>query len=223
MLKKAILAVGLLTIAVSAKNVTIRPAEPTHYFYTPKANVNPPNHMVIGLHEFSYAFPGNMQLQASVVDNVGRINLGAKFGLADNLSIGGGLASSFVEFGPHGIHANDKRLGLFLSYGVMQSGNMEMVITPHTQIGDRISLGLDLGMMFTPIDVWSFIWEIGSSVDTHENDGGLYLQTIGGFRIHPPAIPFLNFDIGVEIEEFNVEHDPNVGAFLDIIFSFIAM
>ncbi|MFP4013112.1 MAG: hypothetical protein ACLFVQ_03430 [Chitinispirillaceae bacterium] len=226
MLKKVFLTLCFVALGTYARNANIRPADPTHYFFTPTAYVNPPNHMVIGLRELSYAFPGNLQLQASILDNIGRINIGAKFGLYDNMSVGAGLASSFVTLGrgDHGIpHYADPRLGVFLSYGMIQRGDLEMVIVPNTQIGERLSLGIDLGLKVTPVNVWSFIWEGGFSADTDEDDGGLYLFTTGGLRIHPPSVPFLNFDLGIDIREFKIRRKPDVGVFADVMFCFIAM
>ena len=95
----------VLTNTLLATQTTISSSEPTHYFYTPAPYTNPPFHLVLGFHEISYSLPANLQLQASLMDNIGRINLGAKFGLSDNLSLGAGLAHSIfhVGNGAHGI------------------------------------------------------------------------------------------------------------------------
>jgi hypothetical protein len=186
----------------------------------PTARVNPAGHLVLGFHEISYGLPGNLQVQASIIDNIGRTALAAKYGFADNIAIGGGLASSLVSLGRHGIHSGaPARLGLFFQYDFADSKSMGMGITPHTQIGNHISLGVDFGMRFTPVNFWSFIWEIGSSMDATE--GMLYLYTIGGLRIHPPAVPFLFIDIGVQAEEFAVDpFSPRAGVFFDVLICF---
>ncbi len=228
MLKKfqlIIYAALLMTITSHAQssNVTIKGSKPTHYFYTPMARVNPAYHLVVGLHEISFALPANLQLQASLLDNIGRINFGAKYGLADNMAIGAGMAYTLIHIGNghHGIpeHA-DPRLGIFLAYEPIQSSMLNMVLVPHTQIGDRVSLGGDFGLMYTPTNIWSLIWEIGTSFDLE--DEHLYFNTDGGIRIHPPALSFLFFDMGIDLEEFPItaEHvDPEVGIYIDVMFA----
>ncbi|MDR2578916.1 MAG: hypothetical protein LBC70_08960 [Chitinispirillales bacterium] len=223
---KGAFAVGIVSFAlgftapVAANNVTLRPSQPTHYLYTPMARVNPPGHLVLGFHEISYAMPGRLQVQASIMDNIGRTCLAAKYGFADNLSFGGGLATTLVNIGYHGIPPGDARLGLFLTYGLAERQDFSMAITPHTQIGSHISMGIDFGMRLTPTDFWSFIWEIGSSVDV--TDPMLYLYTIGGLRIHPPKVPILFIDVGVSASEFRVDDfRPRARAYIDIMVCFI--
>jgi hypothetical protein len=120
----------------------IRPSQPTHYMYTPKASVNEPFNLVLGLHEISFAFPYRLQLQASLLDNIGRINFGFKYGILDNLSVALGLAHTLVHIGTHdhGIPSDAMpRLGAFLCWGFIESGHVEAAMSPHTQIGDLIS------------------------------------------------------------------------------------
>jgi hypothetical protein len=225
---KGVLAACIFALALGfaapagANNVTLRPAKPTHYFFTPMANVNPSGHLVLGFHEISYGMPGNLQVQASIIDNIGRTCLAAKYGFASNLSFGGGLAQTLVPMGEHAIHgAQPARLGLFFTYGMAERNNFSMAVTPHTQIGSSISMGVDFGMRLTPTEFWSFIWEIGSSVDI--NAPMLYLYTIGGLRIHPPKVPILYVDIGVSAKEFAVDpFRPQAGVYVDIIIAFIA-
>ncbi|MBD3390553.1 MAG: hypothetical protein GF418_00915 [Chitinivibrionales bacterium] len=207
---------------VHGQEVTIVPAAPTHFFYTPAAYVNPPWHLVVGLHEISFAFPGNLQVQLSLVDNIGRINFGAKYGILDRLSVGAGLAHTVVHFGygDHGIpnHARP-RLGVFLCYGTPRTGAFEWSVTAHTQIGDHVSVGGDFGLMATPSDWWSFIFEIGTSVDLM--DALLWVNADGGIRVHPPSVPFLYFDAGVDLAEFPVKENPGIGVspYFDVIFA----
>jgi len=40
--------------------------------------------------------------------------------------------------------------------------------------------------------MWSIIWEVGTSGDLTTSK--FWFDTDGGVRIHPPSIPFLNFD-----------------------------
>jgi len=215
----AILALCTAASAAANSNIKLRPAKPTHYLYMPMAKVNPPGHLVLGFHELSYALPGNLQVQASVIDNIGRTCLAAKYGFAGNMAIGGGLAATLVNMGHHGIHGGDARVGLFFTYDLQESRRFGMAITPHTQIGERFSLGMDFGLRVTPVDFWSFLWEIGSSVDV---ENGLWLYTIGGLRIHPPAVPFLSVDVGVQAREFNVNNfRTRADAYIDIMFSFV--
>ena len=207
-----------------AETASITPSQPTHYFYTPTSYVNPPYHLVISLHEISFALPGNLQLQASLFDNIGRINAGVKWGIDRKLSIGAGLAHSIVHIGKgtHGIPSwSAPRAGAFLCWGPVLNQNFEMSLTPHIQFGERFSVGGDIGMLIKPQPIWSVIAEIGSSVDTRDNL--LYLNIDGGLRIHPPSIPFLNFDIGIDIEEFAVRNEsrPSVTIFFDVIFSMV--
>ena len=208
----------------STQTIAIDAAQPTHYFYTPTPYVNPPYSLILSLHEISFALPYNLQLQASLFDNIGRINVGAKYGILDNLSVGVGLAHTIAHIGRgnHGIASWARpRLGAFLTWGPIIGEPVELGITPHFQAGDRFSVGVDLGLKVKPVPMWAIIWEVGSSVDVSDNR--LYLNTDGGIRISPPSLPFLNFDIGVDLEEFPVvEHtSPSATVYFDVIFGMV--
>ena len=163
--------------------------------------------MVVSLHEISFSLPANLQLQASLFDNIGRINFGAKYGIQDNLSVGAGIASSLVHIGSggHAIRPGDQaRFGAFLCYEFVKTNTFEAVVVPHTQLFVHNSIGVDLGGMATPSDIWSIIWEVGTSFDLSDNPVGFWFNTDGGIRIHPPSIPFLSFDCGIDVQEFLV-------------------
>ena len=68
----AIVGVFATGTVFGGQTTTIIAAKPTHYFYTPAAYVNPPNHLVLSLHEISFGLPQNLQIQASLFDNIGR-------------------------------------------------------------------------------------------------------------------------------------------------------
>jgi len=196
-------------------------AHPTHYFYTPTAYVNHPYALVVGLHEISFALPYRLQIQASIFDNIGRLNAGLKYGILDNLSFAAGLAHSLVHVGrgTHGIPEwASPRFGAFLCYGPLTNSIVELGLTPHTQLGDHISVGADLGFMLAPNTFWALILEVGSSFDA--TDERMYLNLDGGVRINPPAISFLHFDLGVDLEEFPLVDDvrPTVTVYFDILF-----
>lgn len=215
------LTVLIFLFSDSHAQTSITPAHPTHYFYTPAPYVNEAYALVISLHEISYALPYDLQIQASLLDNIGRINFGAKYGIQRNLSVAAGLAHTIAHLGDgsHGIPSEaDPRFGIFLCYGIILRQDLEAAITPHTQIGDRVSAGIDYGMYIRPNPIWGIIWEVGSSVDFETED--LYLNTDLGLRITPPPIPFLHFDIGIDLEEFAVtaDDDASVTAFIDVIF-----
>jgi hypothetical protein len=209
----------------------LRAAKPTHYFYTPTAYVNKPFTLVASLHEISYSFPGKFQVQASLLDNIGRVDFGGKYQIIDNLSVGAGVAYNLahIGYGKHGIMASDHappRFGTYLAFGLVKTSNFECALTPHIQIGRHdygsndfgLSTGADFGMMGTPSSWTSFIAEVGTSYDFHDHI--FYFNTDGGIRIHPPTIPFMSFDGGVDIEEFPVGHDaPSVAPYIDVIFA----
>ncbi len=211
---------GPLWPEAAAAGPALTPAEPTHYYYTPAPYVNPPWHLVVSLHELSYAFPYGLQLQASLLDNIGRTNLGAKFGITDNFSIGAGLAHTLVHLGKggHGIpHQAAPRFGAYLCFGPVINRTFEMALTPHTQIGDRVSAGFDLGMYLKANSYWGVIWEIGSSVDFE--DELFYLNTDAGLRIHVPGLEIMHIDLGIDLEEFPpASRGPTVTAYFDLIF-----
>jgi hypothetical protein len=204
---------------------TITASKPTHYFFSPTPYVNNPYDLVISLHEISFTLPAHLELQSSILDNVGRMNLGAKYGFTDRFCIGAGMAWSFVTFekGGHGIkHEFSPRLGLLASYGFVRSQNFEANITPQMQIGDHFSLGVDFSLMGTPHPFWSIIWELGTSLDLSEKpDPAFYINTDAGVRIHPPAIPFLNFDVGIDLVEARLDSNyaPHVFPYFDVIFA----
>lgn len=221
----------IVSFSQDASSQQLRAAKPTHYFYTPTAYVNKPFSLVASLHEISYSFPGNFQVQASLLDNIGRVNFGGKYGIRDNLSVGAGLAYNLAHMGhgKHGIMASDDappRFGAYLACGLVKTSNFECALTPHIQLGKYskynndfvLSTGADFGMMGKASTWVSFIAEVGTSFDTHDHI--FYLNTDGGVRIHPPTIPFLMFDGGVDIEEFPVGHDsPSVAPYIDVIFA----
>ncbi len=199
----------------------IVPAHPTHYFYTPTAYVNDPYALVVGLHEISFALPYRLQVQASIFDNIGRLNAALKYGILDNLSVAVGLAHSLVHVGrgTHGIPEwAAPRFGAFLCFGPIANSIVELGLTPHTQLGDHASVGADLGFKLTPHDFWALILEVGSSFDA--TDEIMYLNVDGGIRINPPTISFLHFDLGVDLEEFPLVDDvrPTVTVYFDILF-----
>jgi hypothetical protein len=210
-----------------SNQISITPAEPTHYFYTPMAKVNPPYRLVVSLHEISFSLPENLQLQASLFDNIGRINFGAKYGIQDNLSVGAGIASSLVHIGNggHAIRPGDQaRFGAFLCYEFIKTHTFEAVLVPQTQLFVHNSIGIDLGGMATPSDIWSVIWEVGTSFDLSDNPTGFWFNTDGGIRIHPPSIPFLSFDGGVDVQEFQVnvkDAHTSPSIYFDVIFGMV--
>lgn len=211
-------AVIMLPSMASSQNVRLVPSKPSHYFYTPTAYVTKPFTLVASLHEISYSFPGRFELHASLLDNIGRINFGGKYGILDNMSVGAGLAYSLAHFGRghHGIY-DKPRFGTYLAIGLVNTPKVELAITPHTQLGYHISAGADFGIMGTPSEWVSIIGEVGSSFDF--NDDLFYMNFDGGVRIHPPKIPYLQFDAGLDIEEFPVGHDgPTIAPYIDVIF-----
>lgn len=205
------------------EKLNLTASTPTHYFYTPTTYVNKPYDLVVSLHEISYSFPSRLQVQASILDNIGRVNLGGKYGISDNFSVGAGLAYNFAHIGvgKHGIMASDRaypRFGAYCAIGLSRTDKFECAITPHFQAGDRFSTGVDFGCMGTISDWISLIGENGTSFDFKSRY--FWLNFDGGVRIHPPRIPFMQFDAGIDIEEFPVGHDhPTVAPYIDAIFS----
>ncbi|MBD3316674.1 MAG: hypothetical protein GF344_12870 [Chitinivibrionales bacterium] len=222
--------------ATPAGAAGIRAAKPTHYFVTPKPYVNPPWHLVASLHEISYSFPQNLQFQLSLLDAIGRIKFGIKFGINENLALGAGLSSywGYLWFSDHHrywdrhydyyhryyYHNPHARLGIFLSTGRGRGGSFEWSITPNIQLGDPIGLGCDFGLMATPSAWWSIIGEIGGSL---ELDYGyhpwFWFFTDGGVRIHPPTVPYLMFDLGFGVGAF--DWNPGFSVYFDVIFAMI--
>jgi hypothetical protein len=218
----------IAAIILQAETYNIKAAKPTHYFYTPAPYVNEPFCFVASLHELSFSLPGRFQLQASLFDNIGRVNFGGKFQVANYIALGAGIAYNLLHMGngSHGIW-DRPRLGLYAAFGVIHSDNFEFTITPHTQIFPYYSMGCDFGVMAEVSDWVSVIGEVGTSywIDGEQ----FYFNTDGGVRIHPPKIPFLSFDFGVDVEEFHVHRHPHnydnhrhhvgVAPFLDVIFA----
>jgi len=207
------------------RDVKITASKPTHYFYTPTASVNPENHLVLSLHEVSFGLPQHLQVQASLFDNIGRVNFGAKYGIADDLAVGAGAAWSLASFGHHGIkHEDAARFGAYLCYEIVQNRKFEASVTGHTQLFNHNSIGCDLGLMATPSSMWSAIGEVGTSIDFTDSPASFWFNMDGGLRVHPPSIPFLSFDGGIDIVEF-VVNTPHAGTFvtiyLDAIFAMV--
>ncbi|HEX2955518.1 MAG TPA: hypothetical protein VHO70_01730 [Chitinispirillaceae bacterium] len=220
-LHKTIALLALATFPIFSAQSSLRPSKPTHYFYVPTAYLNNEYDLVISLHEISFTLPARLQLGMSLLDNVGRLNFGARYGIKDNLSIGAGMAWSFVQlpYGGHAIkHWASPRLGTFLAWGISKTSTFETCLVPQMQIGDHFSLGVDFALKATPSEVWSVIWEVGTSFDI--TDGEFWLNTDGGVRIHPPAIPYLNFDAGIDLVEENLnDYHPHVAPYFDVIFA----
>jgi hypothetical protein len=222
-------AVIVLVVASICQAYSIESTQPNHYFYTPTAYLNGPYELVASLHEASYTFPYKLQVYTSLIDNIGRVCFGARYGILGNLSVGSGLAWSITtlywgrrdgrRWGGHGIHHDyDPRFGLFLTWGIANEAQFEAALTPHLQIGDHFSTGGDFGMMITPNPFWSIIGEFGFSYDV--TDGEPYLNTIWGARVHPPQIPFLSFDGGVDfVETPPRQFAQHFAPFFDVIFT----
>jgi hypothetical protein len=196
-------------------------------------DVNKPYCLVTSLHEMSFSLPEHLQVQASLFDNIGRIDFGAKYGISRDLAVGSGVAYSLLHMGDgtHGIPSwAPPRFGVFLCYRFTEAQNFEAALTPHMQLFDHNSLGCDFSLMATPSNFWSVIWEVGTSFDFNDHDNnnrnqvGFYFNTNGGLRIHPPAIPFLSFDGGIDVQEFKVNR-PNaatsVTIYADAIFAMV--
>jgi hypothetical protein len=224
-IKKIICAAVALLCAGGAFAKT-RVTEPTHYLFMPTARINQPGDLVLGLHEISYAFPGKLQIQASILDNIGRLSLAAKYGFHKDLAGGVGLASTFisgdfVEGGAHGVPEYARaRVGAFLTYEFGRP-HYGLILTGHTQIGDHFSIGADLGGRITPSSVWSFLWETGLSTDL--TDKRIYLYGIGGLRFNV-GVPGLFIDVGAQALEFNIKDfgkgAPHAGMFFDVMYCF---
>lgn len=216
---------AVVILASAGFTTTIRPSKPTHLFYTPTGYLNNEYDLVISLHEVSYTLPQNLQIHMSLVDNIGRNCLGVRYSLMDNMNIGAGIAYSLTTFknnsgfGGHGIKQyDDSRFGLFLTYGFIHTQKFNAAVTPHTQIGKHISMGADLGFMNLMNETFSLIGEIGSSMDLSETV--LYLNLVGGVRIHPAKIPFLSFDLGVDFSENPIqEFVKHPMPYIDIVFT----
>lgn len=223
----------LSALAHSLYPYSIESSRPNHYFYTPTAYINGEYEVVASLHEASYAFPYKLQAYTSFIDNIGRVCFGARYGILSNLSVGSGLAWSINtiywwtrnnhRWGGHGIHhVDDPRFGLFLTWGIANEAHFEAALTPHLQVGNHFSTGGDFGMMITPNQFWSIIGEFGFSFDL--TDGKPYLNTIWGARVHPPQIPFLSFDGGVDFVEMPPRHfAQHFAPFFDAIFTMKTM
>ncbi|MBN1308999.1 MAG: hypothetical protein JXA18_13835 [Chitinispirillaceae bacterium] len=204
---KTVSAFAVFLFSANGSAFTIESANPTHYFYTPTAYLNSEFDMVGSLREASFTLPHKLQGHTSIVDNVGRICFGARYGIMSTLSVGAGLAWSFSTFpwGGHGIHHEfEPRFGTFLCWGPVIEDHFEMSLTPHMQVGSRFSMGSDVGMMITPSNYWSIIGEFGFSFDFYDMEP--YINTVWGARVHPPQIPFLSFDGGLDFVESRPEY-----------------
>jgi hypothetical protein len=209
--KKVVLFVLLSAALCYCGENTVVSSRPTHHFFTPASYINSPYSLVIGLHEFSFSLPNNLQLQASLFDNIGRLNMCAKYSIMENLSVAGGVASTIVHLGggSHGIALEDNaRLGAFVCFGFVFCSAFERAFTLHTQIWDKINAGLDFGMMTTPSYTWAIIFEAGSSYNFSDKEFLLNFES--GIRINPPVFRLLFLDLGVVIEDFVVRSTSQV-------------
>jgi len=219
----AVAAVFLVAGGVSAKGGV----EPTHYLFVPTARVNHQGEMVLGLHEISYGLGGKLQLQTSILDNIGRLNLAAKYGFHRNLAGGVGMAWTFVPgsivFRPylergHGIkHQHDPGVGGFLAYEFGRP-HYGLVLTGHAQLAYDASVGADIGGRVTPSKTWAFLWDAGISLDL--SDGEAWLYGIGGLRFNlAPSGLFI--DVGLQAVEFKLsEFRTHPGLFFDVMYCF---
>jgi len=219
-LYRSVVIIAVVTTQVFATN--IRPSYPTHFFFTPTPYLNNEGDLVISLHEISYTLPYKLQVIASLVDNVGRNDFGIRYALYDNMNFGFGIAHSFTTFdhGGHGIrHYDDARLGLFLACGIKHTRSFDATITPHAQLGKHKSLGADLGIRNTPNEAFSIIGEAGLSIDMTTSTP--WLDVVAGTRIHPSSIPFLMFDVGIDLVESPVDHFLESAPFpyLDVVYT----
>lgn len=220
--RKTVFAVAVLVVVGGAFAKT----EPTHYFFVPTARVNQPGDLVLGLHEISYALQGNLQLQLSLLDNIGRLCVAGKYGFYDGFAIGVGYASTLIrgdllgEAG-HGILEDDSRLGMFLAWDIQSRKHYGLIVTGHSQLGNsNFSLGADIGVRVTPASTWSLIGEAGLSAAL-KGGKGLWIYGAGGIRIHLPQVPGLFIDLGLYSGESNLKSlDLPPGLFFDVMYCF---
>jgi len=221
---KPVILCSLTLFALRTDAYNIHPARPTHYFYTPTPYLNTEWDMVASLHEISYTLPQKLQMHTSILDNVGRICFGARYAILDNLNIGSVLAWAFASIRGHSIpHWDpDPRLGSFLCWGPTLTDYFELALIAHNQLGKHISFGADAGMMITPSEYWSIIGELGFSFDFDDQEP--YLNTVWGVRVHPPKIPYLSFDAGIDcVETPPKEFARHFAPFIDAIFTMKTM
>lgn len=175
-----------------------------HLFYVPTPWMPAEGTIVLSLHELSYVFPYRLQIHGSILDNIGRLNLAVKYNIFKMLAVGVGMGHSFIHIGPgcHGIPPGaTPRVGAYLVFG-LNTDHFDFNIVPHTQLGDHFSAGVDVGFHIQPNPVWGIIIEAGSSYDF--TDQLLYGNLDGGIRFRIDKVPGLSFDLGVDLEEFNV-------------------
>jgi len=199
----------------------------THLFYTPTTQVNPKNHLVAGLNEFSYGLGSDLQVQLSLLGSIGHIDFGVKYQLGSDMAVGAGI-SDWLGAGHHAGsfyhgsgHHHGNRFGMFLTGALLQSSGFSSAYTLHSQIGSNISVGLDIGGINKFESMWSIILEAGSSLNII--DLVLNLSGIGGIRIVPPSIPFLFIDFGISPLSLTMGKVNNLGGpsgYIDISVAF---
>jgi len=194
-----------LQVATSAQTVTIRASKPTHYYFTPAGYVNDPYDLVIGLHELSFAMPGGLAIQASLLGSIGRLNFGAKWMFTPGMSLGVGLASHTFENRYYDRHiGNYDHIGAYLALQLSRTSRFESVVVPVLILGDHLAAGVDFGLYAKPTNVWGVIFEAGIIGDHYADNLEVRLNMAGGLRINPPKFPFLYIDFGIDAGEFTV-------------------
>lgn len=197
--------------------------EPTHFFFNPRVHVNDRNHIVIALNEISFGLGANTQIQGSPWHHIGRVKLGIKHQLNDNMSIGVGLGRGST-------------MAFFTALGVGVQRYAEFVLVPSGYLtfsdrdggdGDHHNLGVGMGGSIRMNELFSLIVEAGIWNDFYSNHNEGFLGLSGGLRIIPPAFPFLYFDGGVHGSKMiyggddNVLSDGDLNVYIDIGICFV--
>ncbi len=199
-----------LQMVHGANSLNVKEGALTHLFYTPTPYVNKANTLVVGLHEISYSLDDKLQFQLSLFDNIGHIDFGAKYQMWEDISLGIGLAGTINhahwDYDGYYYHSssNHKRLGIYLTGDLANSAGFAAAYTLHSQIGEEVNIGADLGGIKGFGPVWSLIAEITSSLNVNHAD--VFFGFNGGVRIVPPPTPFLFIDLGLNALGLSTPH-----------------
>ena len=233
---------GSATSKSSSSETTIKPAYPTHYAFMSTAKVNDIGEFVISPREISGGLGADFMLFASPWN--GRIGsaggakwgnaisdtrIGLKYQLSSNILLGGGLN---IEGGQSG-------LALFVVTPIVENSETEIVFSPSGvfKLNDDDnngwhSIGFGFGGKKQITELFDVIaegkistqFEPDGEFDEDGNGSTLVYVPVGitgALRIVPPPVPFLYFDLGIDMVKYvykgNEDRgDEFLGAYLDL-------
>jgi hypothetical protein len=197
--------------------------EPTHLMMLPTTQVLQRNQYVLSFHEFSFGLDNNIQIfLCPWTPRAGRLWLGGKFGLREDLAVGVGISEQYWYHSPH----NDYYYfygPMFGAYGVktLATGTDQTIYgLADVQVGDGFNFELGAGLERVAARQVKLMGELALSSNWYDASGHGMDMGVGfdlnlGLRYMMASLPQLKIDLGLNVKNYSVQ----VWPYVDISYS----